>query len=675
MDALLQGLPHSMNEFKFLHDSNPVMSNQNLVEGFQANHEFANPSDSSSSNSGSSLDGDSSENSGFSNSTVLKYISEILLEEDLEGKPCMLQDCLALQAAEKPFYDALGQKYPPSSNQLHPCFNQNSESPDDSFGQSSSFESTGNFKSSPSNTSENTLLVPDFYSEISFKQIKQGLPSGSNAFFDLDWNQQVPVEPKETTGNTLNGTRGRNNHQGRDNDYSEEGRSNKYSAVYADEPEPTELFDKVLLCQPNVDDSVSCSPQEAASQNGGNGRTQKNGQSKGSSGKTIRSWKQGKKGEIVDLLSLLTQCAQSVSSNDQRTTTELLKQIRQHSSPFGDGTQRMAHYFANGLEARLASQSPLYTLFGSNEQSAAEILKGYQVYISACPFKAMSNFYANRTILKEAEKAKRLHIIDFGILYGFQWPCLIQRLSVRRGGPPKLRITGIEFPQPGFRPAERVEETGRRLENYCRRFNVPFEYNVIAQKWETIRLEDLKIDRDEFIVVNCMYRLKNLPDEMVSMNSPRDTVLNLIKRINPDIFIHGVVNGTYNSPFFVSRFKEALFHFYALFDMFESTLPREDQQRMAFEKGMFARDAMNVIACEGSERVERPDTYKRWQVRNLRAGFRQLPLNLELFNEAKRRVKLDYHKDFVIDKDGQWMLQGWKGRIIHALSCWKPEQE
>ncbi|KAK3006892.1 hypothetical protein RJ639_009581 [Escallonia herrerae] len=41
---------------------------------------------------------------------------------------------------------------------------------------------------------------------------------------------------------------------------------------------------------------------------------------------------------------------------------------------------------------------------------------------------------------------------------------------------------------------------------------------------------------------------------------------------------------------------------------------------------------MNVIACEGAERIERPETYKQWQVRNLRAGFRQLPLNDEILD-------------------------------------------
>ncbi|KAL9688015.1 hypothetical protein QQ045_032427 [Rhodiola kirilowii] len=102
----------------------------------------------------------------------------------------------------------------------------------------------------------------------------------------------------------------------------------------------------------------------------------------------------------------------------------------------------------------------------------------------------------------------RVHIIDFVIHYGFQWPTFLQRISSRPGGPPKVRITGIDFPQPGFRPAEGVEETGRRIAGYAERFGVPFEFNAISKKWETIKEEDLKIQEDELLVVNSQYPRK-----------------------------------------------------------------------------------------------------------------------------------------------------------------------
>lgn len=279
----------------------------------------------------------------------------------------------------------------------------------------------------------------------------------------------------------------------------------------------------------------------------------------------------------------------------------------------------------------------------------------------------------NKMILKRASNARTLHIIDFGIQYGFQWPILIQLLSKRPGGPPKLRITGIEMPQPGLRPAERVDETGRRLEKYCERFHVPFEYRAITtQKWETIKVGDLKIENNEFVAVNCLLRFKNLLDETVEVNSPRDAVLKLIRKMNPDIFTQAVVNGSYSAPYFVTRFREALFHYSALFDMFDTTLPHEDQHRLTLEREFYGREAINVIACEGLERVERPETCKQWQVRNMRAGFRHLPLDQELLKKLRSQVKSGYHTDFVFDQDSNWMLQGWKGRILYAASCWIP---
>ncbi|KAI9193830.1 hypothetical protein LWI28_000559 [Acer negundo] len=610
------------------------------------------------------------ENSYFSYA-VFKYVNDILMEEDLEGKTCMFQDCLALQATEKSFYDVLGQKYPPSTNHYSLFSDPNEESPDDDIICSPSTIIDTNSvdyslicnQAKPRSCHTPISLLDSSESDF-LVTLKLSYTSLNG---DAERNPSKPVVTEKEG-------RGRKNHHSEEGDGLEGRRNSKRSVPSLEESEQSDLFDELMFPKGGSYDFVQC-PLFDAARNGASLKLDCKEKKKCSNSRIMRMMKQGDTSEMVDLWSLLTQCAQSLASDDQRTAPELLKQIRQHSSPFGDGTERLAHYFANGLEARLAGTgTPLYSPAFFNRSSVADMLKAYLVYISAIPFRKVSNFTTNRVIGKLAEKATRVHIIDFGISYGFQWPCFIQRQSFRPGGPPKIRITGIELPQPGFRPAERIEETGRRLKRVAEACNVPFEYHAIAQKWETIQLEDLKIDKDEVTVVTCMYRLDNLPDDMVVLNSPRDALLNLIKRINPDIFVHGVINGTYNSQFFVSRFREALFHFSALFDMFEATVPSEDQGRLIFERELIGRHAMNVIACEGLERINRPEMYKQWQARNLRNGFRQLQLDQELFKRAKELVKMDYHKDFVVDKHGRWMLQGWKGKIIYALSFWKPIQ-
>jgi len=300
------------------------------------------------------------------------------------------------------------------------------------------------------------------------------------------------------------------------------------------------------------------------------------------------------------------------------------------------------------------------------------MLKIFKLYGTACPFMRMFRFYSNEAILDAAKGVTSVHILDYGIDWGFQWPIFLQRISKRDGGPPRIRITAIDLPQPGFRPAERLEATGRRISEYAKMFNVPFEYRAIAAKWDAIRVEDLRIDKDDLLIVNCLFRMRHMMDETVTDESPRMTVLNTIRKMNPHRFIHAVVNGTYNAPFFVTRFKEALFYYSSLYDMLEATAPPVDEHRQLIEREYFGREVLNVVACEGTERVERPETYKQWQVRNLRAGFRQVPLLQESVKKARYKVTKSYHRDFFVDEDNKWMLQGWKGRVIGALSTWKP---
>ncbi|KAK8605038.1 hypothetical protein V6N13_082497 [Hibiscus sabdariffa] len=701
-----------------------------------------------STSTGWSLEGESLSPSDDSDSTdpVLKYITQMLMEENLE-EPHMFNDYLALKDTEKSLYEVLVDQYP-QTIQPQLLLNQNLGSPESNLsgttndGHSNTTtignsNGTGNYidhqgvgevrEPAPLNGDYNfqpTLQQPSlqfpvdstdslshtgngmivssvtellaqniFNDKESILQFQRGfeegskfLPSSNQLIIDLESNT-FPMGQKGKASNAVikvgkeepesspEGLRGRKYHE-RDHEDSEDERSNKQSATYMEESELSDLFDKVLLYpegQPIccIDDgSVQCRETKSL---------QQKEQSNEAGVWKTRSRKQGKK-ETVDLRTLLILCAQAISADDHRTACELLKQIKDNCTPLGDGTQRLAHVFANGLEARLDGSGTViqnfYASLASKKTTAAEMLKSYKGYLTTCPFKKLPIMFANKMIYHMSENASALHIVDFGIMYGFQWPILIQHISKRPGGPPKLRITGIELPQRGFRPAEKIEATGRRLANYCKRFNVPFEYKAIAaQNWENIRVEDIKINSNEFLAVNSLFRFENLLDETAEVDCPRNAVLKLIRKMNPDIFVHSIINGSYNSPFFITRFKEVLFHLSAVFDMFDNTLPRDEPARLMFESEFYGKEAVNVIACEGHARVQRPETYKQWQIRMMRAGFKPLPLNQELMKLIRNKLKAWYHKDFVIDEHNHWMLQGWKGRILYASSCWVPSQE
>jgi len=300
-----------------------------------------------------------------------------------------------------------------------------------------------------------------------------------------------------------------------------------------------------------------------------------------------------------------------------------------------------------------------------------KMLEAFKLYCQYCPFIRASYYFANNTILEAFKDAPRVHVVDYGILYGTQWPCLIHQLSEREGGPPHLRITGIDRPQPGFTPSGRIQETGRRLAELAKMKGVPFEFHAIAEKWEAITPTHLMLREDEVLAVNSMYRLHHLLDEQVTAASPRTLVLNRIRSINPKVFVQGVVNAGYNAPFFMSRFREALTSFSTLFEFMDESMPSDDPMRIIIDQEIVGRDILNVVACEGLERVERPEPYRQWQSRTMRAGFQQVPISAE-FQDIVRKLMTEFHPKYGIGEDGNWFLIGWKERITHAITAWEP---
>ncbi|CAH9094253.1 unnamed protein product [Cuscuta europaea] len=609
---------------------------------------------------------------------MLDYICQILLEEDsVDGNnDNMFFDPIALTAAEKSFYEALrgNPSSPFYTNDIDLVESKSSVTYDLSYDvdsvesilsatcdhpdftiQPSSRQTNLDELNGASRSLHSLNLVPNIFCDQteSILKLKRGVKVADKYGFPTKAKSDlIPTEK----GQSAELCRGRKHYHPDEIGWEE--RRSKQSAVYKEEAELSEVFDKVLLCTDDNDSPsrVGC-PQQ-----------------KGRSGRKSHSKKRRDNYEVVDLESLLTSCAQSVAANDYRAAEDKLKKVRQHSSPSGDANQRLANIFADSLEARLAGTgAQLYAALSPNNIIITETLKSY---LSCLPFTRLSILFANNMIYEVASEVASLHVIDFGILYGIQWPTLIRDLSHRPGGPPKLRITGIDLPQPGFRPSQMLEETGCRLAKYCERFGVPFEYNfIMANNWETLKTAEFKLVKGEVVAVNCIDRLEHLLDETVVIGeSPKDAVLNLIREVNPHIFVQSVRSGAHNSPFFLTRFREAVSFYSAVFDMSGATLPSHGNERSNFEQQFLKRDIINIIACEGMERLVRPNTYKQWHSHMMRVGFKPLSINPELMKKYMCKVREGYHKDFLFAQDGHWIIQGWKGRIFGGTSCWVSAQ-
>ncbi|KAL3699772.1 hypothetical protein R1sor_017794 [Riccia sorocarpa] len=560
------------------------------------------------------VDGDTTMDDPF-----LSYISDMLMEEDLCEKPCMFVECSAYQAVTRELAELIGD--PAAANNLtynkgfsHQQQQQQADDPD----------------------------VNSWVDEV--------LNSHPSRYFEHEELHSRPLEASSDPTEQCREALGQCAVGGREEGeigYGVSGVTDAgvISGVRASRDETAVLLEGCTYLDP---DTPRLTPG--------------------------LDYAQGKSGidSLTELYPLLIRCAEAVAQDDVRQAHQLISRLRQGSGPAGDGGQRMVHYFVEALVARLSGTGGrLYAASISNRPNAIDMLKAYKLFVQCNPLPKLAHYFANKTIFDAVQNATAVHIVDFGILYGVQWPCLIHCLATRPGGPPRLRITGIDFPQPGFKSTERIEETGRRLAEKASSMGVEFEYQAIAGKWEQIQPSQLNLRKGEMLIVNSMFRLRNLLDETVMASSPRKMLLSKIHSLNPELFVTGIINAGYNTPFFLARVREAVNHFSALFDAIHSAVPPIPELRLIAEREILGREILSVVACEGVERLERAETFTQWQSRITNAGFKQQPLDPSTLDNA-REILRPFHKDFGVMGHGGWMLSGWKDRVLHALTSWKP---
>jgi hypothetical protein len=211
----------------------------------------------------------------------------------------------------------------------------------------------------------------------------------------------------------------------------------------------------------------------------------------------------------------------------------------------------------------MGSGSQLWQLLMAERPSMVEFLKAYNLYFAACCFNKVALSFSTMTIMQAMVGKSRLHIVDYGMHFGFQfqWAGLLQQLASREGGLPEVKITAIGRQKPKSCPAEQIEEIGCRLRKCADAFGLPsLKFHKIMKKWEDVSIKDLNMEADEVLVVNDLFNFSTLMDESGYFEdpSPRDAVLGNIKKMRPDVFIQSILNCSCGSSF-LSQFREALF--------------------------------------------------------------------------------------------------------------------
>lgn len=394
----------------------------------------------------------------------------------------------------------------------------------------------------------------------------------------------------------------------------------------------------------------------------------------------------------IHMRQLLISCAEHISRCDFYGAHRLINILSANSSPCGDSTERLVHQFNKALSLRLNRYASTSTtsstsnlmpsllipkisatlpISSAGSSSSPQVFDDESVVQSAylslnqiTPFIRFTHLTANQAILESVEGHHAIHILDFNIMHGVQWPPLMQAMA-EKFPPPMLRITGTGD------NLSILRRTGDRLAKFAHTLGLRFQFHpvLLLENEESISSFFNSfvtfLEPNETLAVNCVLYLHRLSRERLSL------FLHQIKALNPRVLTLAEREANHNLPIFLQRFVEALDHYSALFESLEATLPPNSRQRIEVEQIWFGREISDIVASEGEGRRERHERFRAWELMLRGSGFHNLALSPFALSQAKLLLRLHYPSEgYKLDILNDSFFLGWQNRHLFSVSSW-----
>ncbi|XP_009603475.1 DELLA protein GAI1-like [Nicotiana tomentosiformis] len=368
----------------------------------------------------------------------------------------------------------------------------------------------------------------------------------------------------------------------------------------------------------------------------------------------------------VRLVHTLMACAEAIQQEKMKLAEALLKQIGFLAVSQAGAMGKVATYFAEALARKV------YRLYPSNPNDPAftDLLQMH--FYETCPYLKFAHFTANQAILEAFANKNKVHVIDFSMKQGMQWPALLQALALRPGGAPTFRLTGIGPPSQDN--TDHLQQIGWKLAQLAESINVEFEFRgFVANSLADLDASMFDIREGETVAVNSMFELHQL----LARPGGIEKVLSFVKDLKPEIFTIVEQEANHNGPVFMDRFTESLHYYSTLFDSLEGCGgggelgPVSDQDKLMSEVYL-GRQICNLVSCEGVDRVERHETLAQWRTRFNSAGFEPVLLGSNAFKQASMLLALFAGGGgYRVEENNGCLMLGWHTRPLIATSAWK----
>jgi len=201
----------------------------------------------------------------------------------------------------------------------------------------------------------------------------------------------------------------------------------------------------------------------------------------------------------LSILHLLKAYGEAEEMETKELAGKIMSQLKEKACPFGSTVERLAYYMIQALEGEVDF---LWKEASKNYEAAFKTF--YQIF----PYGRFSHFTANSVILEALpEDADIVHIVDFDVGQGVQWPPMIEDLARRRKR--MVRLIGMKWQEEedrsGFTSTRRSEEMKTRLYEHAKTFGLRLKTKEMDKEALVTEMKKTKKRgiRSEWLAFNC----------------------------------------------------------------------------------------------------------------------------------------------------------------------------
>ncbi|GLT91634.1 hypothetical protein SLE2022_095100 [Rubroshorea leprosula] len=301
-----------------------------------------------------------------------------------------------------------------------------------------------------------------------------------------------------------------------------------------------------------------------------------------------------------NVVDALKKCAAALQhGNSSLANAEMGRVLDLAEEETEPGNRRLIGYVAQALACRAYGLHPKYISFPSPDWKNS-MCEWYGLFCAVG--------WAIADVVKGKRKRK-VHVIELvKHMDGHkQWASIFSAVD-DWGDLTHLRLSFLVQENIKF-----SEESAEELIDIANDCEIELAFKIIAvNSFADIDVSLLEMRDDEFVVVNCMFVFSKMSSEALALEKVLLTVRDVIKA---DIMIVAEHDANHSQSDFSLRLDESLKYYSSLYqaDLFPPYYLRVDAH--------CRYQICNIVACEGSNRVERHQTWAQWKSLLTHYGF------------------------------------------------------